>query len=145
MNIKCDQCKEIFTATPDQIRFISDSQKKGMKFIMLECPSCYGSFSLNPQTMDVPYAVKETDGDCLRCPCNSCYGFISPISDEKAFWGCGECGMVWFIQSDLFDAITDSIQRHPYRSNVYTKKGDHYISVPLKDEPDNYEEIVARE
>lgn len=145
MNITCDQCKETFTASGEQISFISDSRKKGMRFIMLECLSCYKGFSLNPLTMTVPVPEKTTDEDLLRCPCDSCYGLISYVEDQKPFWGCGECGSVWFTQSDLFEAIEASIKKHPYRAKVYKKKGNNFMPVPLENEPENYEETVARE
>lgn len=145
MNITCDHCKKTSAASESQIRFILDSQKKGMKFIMLECPLCYQDFSLNPQTMDAPDAIRKTAEDGLRCPCSSCYGLISYVSGKKEFWGCGECGTVWSSQSDLFEAIADIIKKYPYRADVYTKKGNHYIPVALKNEPKNYEENVAGE
>ncbi|MDN5395687.1 MAG: hypothetical protein L0G39_16100 [Chryseobacterium sp.] len=145
MNITCDQCKETFTASPDQMAFISDSQKKGMRFIMLECLSCYSSFSLNPMTMEQPIPKKKADEDGLRCPCNSCYGLLSYVDDSKPFWGCGECGTVWFSKADLFQSITNSIEKYPYRAKVYTKKGNNFHPVPLENEPENYEDVVAQE
>ncbi|SHE69069.1 hypothetical protein [Chryseobacterium sp. OV279] len=145
MNITCDHCKQTFTASGEQASFILDSQKKGMRFIMLECPSCYSGFSLNPQTMDPPLPQKIVDEDHLRCPVSSCYGLISYVEDEKPFWGCGECGTVWFTQPDLFEAIEKSIEKYPYRAKVYTKKGNTFFPAPLENEPDNYEETVAKE
>ncbi|MCT2562824.1 hypothetical protein [Chryseobacterium herbae] len=145
MNITCDHCKQTFTASGEQASFILDSQKKGMRFIMLECSSCYNGFPLNPQTMDPPDPQKATDEDHLRCPISSCYGLISYVEDEKPFWGCGECGTVWFTQTDLFEAIGNSIEKHPYRAKVYTKKGNTFLPVPLANEPENYEETVAQE
>lgn len=145
MNITCDQCKETFTASPDQISFISDSQKKGMRFIMLECLSCYSNFSLDPLTMELPVPQKTTNEDHLRCPCDSCYGLISYIDNPKPFWGCGECGTVWFAKADLSDAIAKSIEKHPYRAKVYRKKGNNFLPVPLNNEPENYEETVSNE
>jgi len=145
MNITCDHCHQTFTASGEQTSFILGSQKKGMQFIMLECPSCYSGFSLNPQTMDQPLPQKAKDEDHLRCPENSCYGLISYVEDEKPFWGCGECGTVWFTQQDLFEAIEHSIEKYPYRAEVYTKKGNIFFAVPLENEPNNYEETVAKE
>jgi len=145
MNITCDQCKETFAASQEQISFVLDSQKKGMQFIMLECLSCFRGFSLNPLTMDTPTLQKTMDEDHLRCPCDSCHGLISYVEDRKPFWGCGECGSVWLTKAVLFEAIADSIKKHPYRAKVYKKKGNNFVPVPLEDEPENYEETVARE
>lgn len=145
MNIKCDQCKETFTASEDQSSFILQSQKKGMKFIMLECLSCYGSFSLNPQTLEVPVAPMRMPEDGLRCPCSSCCGLISYVDDKPPFWGCGECGTVWFSKADLFQNISESIKKHPYRAKVYRKEENAFFPVPLDHEPENYEKTVLRE
>lgn len=145
MDITCDQCKKIFTASEEQNSFILNSKRKGMKFIMLECPCCYAGFSLNPQTMEIPPATVKMPEDGLRCPCSSCYGLISYVDNQAPFWGCGECGTVWFSKADLFETIKDSIKKYPYRAEVYTKKGNIFIPVEAQNEPRNYEENVAKE
>ncbi|MDH6254438.1 transcription elongation factor Elf1 [Chryseobacterium sp. H1D6B] len=147
MKITCHHCKEEFTASNEQSAFITASKVKNMKFIIIECPICYESFHLDPTAVDRPVtAVSElADEDGLRCPNAGCFGIISFIEEEKPFWGCGECGTVWNKKSELFQDVKISIEKYPYRAEVYKKKRKGFIPAALEDEPEDYEDLVLAE
>ncbi|WP_339735198.1 hypothetical protein [uncultured Gimesia sp.] len=82
----------------------------------------------------------------MRCPTPVCTGWISFVKDEDGdFWGCGECGEVWFEQDDLNDAIKEIISTYEYRKPCYQKSGKNWVAAPLKKEPEDYEELVENE
>lgn len=80
----------------------------------------------------------------LRCPTQTCYGWVSAIEEniENLFYGCGSCGNVWFHAHDLFNEITAIIQKYPYRAAVYIHSEHQgmcgYVAVPLAEEPADY-------
>ncbi len=86
------------------------------------------------------------EGQVLRCPEQACTGWISWVEDpDGAFWGCGECGTVWYQQSELNEAIDVAIAAYPYRKKVYKKSRDGWTGIPPKREPKDYEELVEAE
>jgi hypothetical protein len=79
----------------------------------------------------------------LRCPE---IGWVSEIDDgDEHFWGCGECGNVWYERSELDEAIDDIVSQFPYRKKVYRKSKGTWQPVPLEKEPEDYEELVEAE
>ncbi|ENC3010534.1 hypothetical protein ABJW09_003152 [Escherichia albertii] len=109
MNLLCDRCKKKFIASEEQEKFISDSRSKGMKFIMIKCPHCSMSYPFNPMSSNTPSPTEQPVGDGLRCPKETCSGIVSYIDDVPSFWGCGECGNVWFKKNDLYSDIKNII------------------------------------
>lgn len=84
--------------------------------------------------------------DALRCPETSCTGWVSEVDDgHEHFWGCGECGTTWFEQNELDQAITEAIEKHPYRKKCYRKSKQSWIGVSLEKEPKDYEALVEQE
>ncbi|UVM50373.1 MULTISPECIES: hypothetical protein [unclassified Pseudomonas] len=61
------------------------------------------------------------------------------------FWGCGECGSVWYEESNFQKEITEIIARHPYRGGSYEKINGKWLPATLSSEPVNYEELVKKE
>lgn len=145
MNLLCDRCKKNFIASEEQEKFISDSSKKGMKFIMIKCPHCSMSYNFNPTLSDVVLPTKRSVGDGVRCPKETCFGIVSYIDDTPSFWGCGECGSVWFKKDDLYGDIKNIISKYPYRGCVYKVIDGEYFPVPDKDIPASYDEQIRME
>lgn len=87
------------------------------------------------------------DEGTLRCPVEACTGWISrvEIPNEPMFWGCGECGNVWHHRKPLNDAISQILEKHNYRGQVYTKSAWGWTAVPLESEPADYRELVENE
>lgn len=82
----------------------------------------------------------------LRCPEVCCTGWVSEVDDgDEHFWGCGECGNVWYDRGELDEAIGDIVSQFPYRKKVYRKSKGSWQPVPLDDEPEDYEELVEEE
>lgn len=85
--------------------------------------------------------------DNLRCPIKTCSGWVCEINQDPndIFWGCGECGNVWYQRLLLDNAITSITTSYPYRKNVYKKIDNHWQAVNIDLEPKNYTELVAQE
>jgi hypothetical protein len=145
IKILCDQCKNEFTSSDDQMEHIVNSLKKEMTFIMVRCSLCSKAFPLNPLTMQIPELPEKKIGDGLRCPYKTCHSYISFIEDKPSFWGCGECGNVWFEKEKLFRDIEEISKKYSYRKMVYKKEGDGFVPVSSKNEPKNYEQLVEKE
>lgn len=145
MNLLCDKCKKEFKASKEQESFISISREKGMKFIMIKCPNCSMSYPYNPMMLDTLKVKEVPVGDRLRCPKETCSGIISYINDNPPFWGCGECGNVWFKKEDLYGDIRKIISKYPYRKHVYSMVNGDYLPVPDKEIPTSYDEKVRAE
>lgn len=66
----------------------------------------------------------------ILCPLSHCGGWAVYIdNDDEKFFGCGECGNVWFDKADLDNDIEQIIQRYPHRKNFYLKTADGYYPV----------------
>ena len=70
--------------------------------------------------------LKNTSLKNYRCPVSRCSGWVVLVADpeERSFWGCGECGSVWYNRSKLFEEICKIINRFPYRQRCYVFDGD---------------------
>lgn len=145
MNLLCDRCKKKFIASEEQEKFISDSRSKGMKFIMIKCPHCSMSYPFNPISSNISSPTEQPVGDGLRCPKEACSGIVSYIDDAPSFWGCGECGNVWFKKDDLYSDIKRIINKYPYRGCAYKIIDDEYFPVAGEDIPASYDEQIKSE
>lgn len=82
----------------------------------------------------------------IRCPIKTCSGIVVEIEDDDStFFGCGECGNVWYDNKSLNIAIAEIIEKYKYRSEVYKKEGENFIAIPFTEEPKNYAELVQKE
>lgn len=82
----------------------------------------------------------------MRCPTAVCTGWLSFVEDDDGnFWGCGECGEVWYEREDLNAAIDDIIATYSYRKHCYEKSGKNWVGAPAKQEPKDYEDLVEVE
>lgn len=79
------------------------------------------------------------DFNQIRCPKQGCYGWVNFVDD---FYGCGQCGNVWFSSDELKSDIEWIIQKYEYRKNCYSLDN---VLVALDNEPKNYTELVENE
>ena len=99
MNIKCPKCLKIFQPEKKDEKLLIDAINKKQSLFMMKCPFCYKSIPINP--CDLMSAQERIDEEVIECPiCKE--GIISYIDDDtEQFWGCGECGNVWFSKAEL--------------------------------------------
>ncbi|MDQ0737607.1 hypothetical protein [Pseudomonas sp. W4I3] len=139
----CQVCHKTFGLDAQQLKLVEPMVAKGQRFIMIECPKC-GSSTQYVKAED-PVATSHPAQN-YRCPVTQCVGWVDLI-DEKArpFWGCGECGSVWYEEKNLQKEITGIVALHPYRARSYKQQNGKWIPGDLNAEPDDYEEMVGKE
>ncbi len=96
MKIKCQKCQSIFEADKKQSKLLNHAISNGGKLIFIECPICYKGSCIDPfDLLDEKQKINQTS-EIIECPiCKD--GIISYVDDgTERFWGCGECGNVWF-------------------------------------------------
>jgi hypothetical protein len=70
---------------------------------------------------------------------------VSFVNDDPSFWGCGECGSLWYERSNLFSEIEKMIQTFPYRKKCYRKVGDVWLPAEIGEGPKGYSRMVENE
>ena len=105
MYVKCPNCLEIFQPIKKDEKILKEAIVKRQKLLIIECTKCYKDVLINPiALLDIQNLNKEKNIQCPICK----EGIVSYIDDEdECFWGCGECGNVWFTKSNLDDAINN--------------------------------------
>lgn len=142
-NARCQFCKETFELDAKQQQFIAPLLAKGQRFIMIECPSC-GSSTQYVKAEQPPITAPQPAN--YRCPISQCAGWVDLIDEQSPpFWGCGECGSVWYEGKSLQKEITAIMSLYPYRASSYKQLNGDWIPGNLNSEPANYEELVAKE
>ena len=101
MKIRCPNCQKIFDANSQQENLLDYAIKNNQHLVMLECPTCFQSVPINPNNLLSKEAQKDDNKEnensqSIECPvCHE--GIVSYITNgNEKFWGCGECGNVWF-------------------------------------------------
>jgi predicted nucleic-acid-binding Zn-ribbon protein len=142
-NARCQVCDDTFELDAQQQKFVAPLIAKGQKFIMIECPSCGSS----TQYINVVETVKSSDQTAsYRCPITQCTGWVDLIDEEaRPFWGCGECGSVWFEEKNLQKEITSIVALHPYRAFSYKKLNGKWTPGVLSSEAESYDKLVEQE
>lgn len=142
-NARCQVCAKTFELDAQQQKLVAPMIAKGQRFIMIECPSC-GSSTQYVKAEEPAPTPPQTQN--YRCPITQCAGWVDLI-DEKArsFWGCGECGSVWYEEKNLQKEITSIVALYPYRAHSYTQLHGKWIPGDLQSEPANYEALVEKE
>jgi DNA-directed RNA polymerase subunit M/transcription elongation factor TFIIS len=106
MNVRCPKCHKVFEANKAQKKLIDNAKSKGQRLVMLACSECFKDIPINPEDLlsfesqkDKPVQGIKYQGE--TCPiCKE--DIISYVDDgDEKFWGCGECGNVWFKEKDL--------------------------------------------
>lgn len=83
----------------------------------------------------------------IRCPVKACSGWVCEVEDSPnhTFFGCGECGNVWWKKSELDQAISQAIEKSPYRAQSYLNTEQGWIAQPLKLEDPDFDQKVRKE
>ena len=142
MIITCEFCHHDFEPQDPQKRLIErlESSENG-GLVMLECPNCFKDieFRVGDKGNSNPYTY--------RCPVIGCTGWVSFITEQadEKFWGCGECGSIWYKEENLYKYISESISKYQYRSSCYKKIENSFIPGEESEEASNYEDLVERE
>lgn len=103
MKIKCPSCSKIFEPGENDESRINKAIGQNQKLVMMDCPICYKYIPIHPD--DLMLLHESRDEPVIDCPLCS-EGIVSFVEDEtETFWGCGECGNVWFSKKELDDAI----------------------------------------
>lgn len=119
----CDNCRSEFKLNKQQQDFYNRAIDQGMPMIMLECANCGFGFPLQ-LTKQPETQISEN----YRCPVRRCSGWVSLVdTEEKPFWGCGECGSMWYDKANLFKEITEIVKLYPYRKKSYKKSKSTWI------------------
>jgi ferredoxin len=142
MKINCEFCHKEFEPPPIQkalIDRLTESKSNGL--VMLECPHCFKDIGLHIGT------PVEIASPAYRCPVIGCTGWVSfiDLEKEKPCWGCGECGSVWHKKKNLYDYISKSIKRYPYRATCYKKTNNTFVPADEGQEIVDYESLVEQE
>jgi len=99
VEIKCPNCLNIIQPNEGDEKRISRAIERNQKLVMMDCPLCYKSIPIHPN--DLMLLQESCDEHIINCPV-CCDGIVSYVEDEtEKFWGCGECGNVWFSKKDL--------------------------------------------
>ncbi len=143
MLVTCNNCNNRFELSQEQINLIEKLKSKGASFGMLKCDSCGLSFSVNPQNINL--MTEQEEELTWRSPISGSHSFVSFIDNpgDKAFYGCGETGVVWFNKSNFYKDIELIIKKYPHRANCYEKRGDDWY--PSREEPSNIDELISSE
>jgi hypothetical protein len=146
MLVTCGVCKRSYRPIEDEALRIEASAALGMTMVMLECVLCK---RWSPWDL-VPSAARTRSNDTLRCPVQHCTGWVVniegiPVDASRAKYGCGECSNMWATDADLEKAISEIVNRFPYRRHSYLRKERAWVGVALEMEPKNYEELVEEE
>lgn len=83
----------------------------------------------------------------IRCPVKTCSGWVCEVEDSpnQTFFGCGECGTVWWKKSELDQAISQVIEKFPYRAQSYLNTDQGWTAQPFELEDPDYDQKVRKE
>jgi len=103
MEIKCPSCSSVFQPNKEDEKRVLEAVARGQKLLMSDCPVCYKSIPINPT--DLMFVEEQKKEITMACPvCSD--GIVSYIDDgTEKFWGCGECGNVWFNKESLDELL----------------------------------------
>jgi hypothetical protein len=71
--------------------------------------------------------------------------YVDREEDEGPFWGCGECGSIWYKKANLFKEIENIVKKFAYRKKCYRKSKREWLPAAPDKIPDDYEERVVDE
>ena len=147
LKIECQKCSARFEplSTPfaDMIRRFA---KAGYVDLGVECPKCGKYTNFNPTAYMAGKSATVAAAP-YRCPVSCCAGFVSQIEDddEGQYWGCGECGSIWYEQQKMLDEITEIVKRFKYRRKSYRKSRGKWFPGDIEKEVGGYEDRVYEE
>ena len=99
MEIQCPKCLKLFKPNKQEEKRILGAVERKQNLIMTDCTLCYKSVPIN--SYNLTDTIELRNEPVINCPiCKD--GIVSYINDGKEkFWGCGECGNVWYKIEDI--------------------------------------------
>ena len=151
-HVVCGKCQGEFQASSDQQLLIEKARSKGQKLVALQCPLCSRITSFDPSleaSPPIPEGAVTQDNEIpYRCPVSGCVGWVSFVpssGEERSFWGCGECGSIWYEEKNLQMEIGRIIAEYSYRKSAYRKEEGNWKPVVHDEQPSDYEDLVNKE
>ena len=145
---KCEDCGERFyplkTKQADLVRRCANTQ---WEKIAIECPKCHEYTFVNATAIVAGNDGTVSSQPTYRCPVSCCVGWVDYVDNDKEapFWGCGECGSIWYKQVELFKEIDKIVKKFSYRKKCYRKSKGTWLPADPNKIPEDYEERVEDE
>jgi hypothetical protein len=145
----CEKCgatfKPLDTPEADLVR---RAAKARIDELNVDCPRCKKWTAINPVAVVAGKDGTVVSTPTYRCPVSACAGWVSYVASNKKkgpFWGCGECGSIWFTKANLLKEIDKIIKKFAYRKKCYRKSKGEWVPAAPDKMPDDYEERVENE
>ena len=145
----CEECGERFyplkTKRADMIR---RAAKGKWTELGIECPRCHEYTMVNPAAVVAGKDGTVVSKPMYRCPVSGCAGaveYVDSDEEEGPFWGCGECGSIWYKKANLLKEIEGIIKQFSYRKKCYRKSKGGWLPADPQKLPADYEERVENE
>lgn len=137
---ECQTCHRTFTLSNQQAILVTDMLKRNLNFIMIECPLCGLATNYKAENETMQKLIQPSP---YRCPVSHCSGWVEFIDENSSgFFGCGECGSMWYEEKNLQKEITHIISLYNYRAKCYEMISYKWIPASFKNEDKNYSYLV---
>jgi hypothetical protein len=147
--VVCEECGGTFKPLEaSQADLVRRCAKAKYKKLGIECPLCEEYTQINPVAVVAGKDGTVRSTPTYRCPVSACAGwvdFIDTDEDDGPYWGCGECGSIWYKQANLLKEIDKITKKFAYRKKCYRKVKGKWAPADPDKIPDTYEERVERE
>lgn len=148
-SVVCEECGKRFNPLETKhAEMVRRCAADGDKRLAIECPHCEGYTTLNPVGVLAGKDGSVVSSHTYRCPVSACAGWVNYVDsdeDEGPFWGCGECGSIWYKKAALLKEIDTIIKKFSYRKKCYRKVKGAWVPADADKTPDDYEERVENE
>jgi hypothetical protein len=145
----CEECGQRFNPLETKYaEMVRRYAAHGDKTVAIECPHCEEYTAVNPVAIIAGKDGTAVSTPTYRCPVSGCAGWVDYVDndlDEGPFWGCGECGSVWYEKANLLKEIDQIVKKFKYRKKCYRKSKEEWIPADPDKIPDDYEERVEAE
>ena len=139
MDVKCEDCNEVFVLTEEQEKNVKEFAERGNHFMISRCPLCHSTIMLHPLSLmgitdELPIIEDER---LFYCPIPCCIGFVE-YDKEKNIFNCAECGSICESKAEIFKSISQIIKKYPHRKSVYKKIKNGWKSIETGSASDDY-------
>lgn len=147
--VVCDKCGKSFRPLDTQeADIVRRAAKAKYDRFTVDCPHCNAHTKINPVAVVAGKKGTVLSTPTYRCPVSACTGWVDYIQndeEEGPFWGCGECGSIWYKKSSLLKEIENIVKKFAYRKKCYSKSKGEWLPASPDKIPDDYEERVEDE
>lgn len=148
-SVVCEKCGGSFKPLESrQADMVRRAAKAKWKELGIECPHCEDYTKIDPVAVVAGKDGSLDSTPTYRCPVSACAGWVEYVDsdeDEGPFWGCGECGSIWYKKANLLKEIDTIIKQFSYRKKCYRKVKGEWVPADPDKTPDDYEERVENE